>query len=83
MRNELIALGEDRLRNVLVIDKGVNASLNSVIKSDILYILKNYMEITAENLNIEIAADGQGSYDVYINAKVRRLISFQSLKDND
>lgn len=81
MKNNLTVVCEDRLKNILVIDKQINNSVISVIKSDILYALKNYMEIKASDLTFDISIDEFGFYDISINAKVRRLITFSSLKD--
>ena len=81
MKNELSVIGENRLKQVLVLDKQINNSILSVIKSDILYTLKNYMEISANDLDVAINIDDYGFYDITIKAKVRRLITFSSLKE--
>lgn len=81
MKNELSLIGENRLKQVLVLDKQINNSIINVIKSDVLYALKNYMEITANDLDFNISIDDYGFYEVMITAKVRRLITFSSLKE--
>lgn len=79
MKNELINVYENRLKNVLVMDKKITPNMINVIKSEVLYALKNYMEITSSDLNVDIAIDECGFYDVMISAKVRRLITFSSI----
>lgn len=81
MRNELSVIGENRLKQVLVLDKQINNSIINVIKSDVLYALKNYMEITASDLDFSISINDYGFYEVVFCAKVRRLITFSSLKE--
>lgn len=81
MKNELTIVCENRLKQVLVMDKHINSSVISVIKSDVLYALKNYMEIKASDLNFDISIDEFGFYDIKISAKVRRLITFKSFQD--
>lgn len=81
MKNELTIVCENRLKQVLVMDKNINNSVVNVIKSEVLYVLKNYMEIKASDLDFEITIDEFGFYDININAKVRRLITFKSFND--
>ena len=73
---------EKRLKQVLVLDKQINNSIINIIKSDVLYALKNYMEITANDINLDLDIDEFGFYNLNISAKVRRLISFSSLQDD-
>ena len=81
MKNNLSLVCANRLKQVLVIDKQINTSLINVIKSDLLYALKNYMEINSDDLNVEIFIDDYGFYDLKVNAKVRRVKTFNSLKE--
>ena len=73
MNNELVVCNE-RLRNVLKSDKQDNPhKIINVLKSDILYILKNYMEITSDNLEVNISVTSTGVYNVTVLANVSRL----------
>ena len=73
MQNELVVCNE-RLRNVLKIDKRDNPNkIINVLKSDILYILKNYMEINSDNLEVNINVTSVGTYNITILANVNRL----------
>ncbi len=73
MQNELSVCNE-RLKNVLVIDKKDNPNkILNVLKSDILYVLKNYMEINNENLEVNIAVTQLGTYNITVLANVSRL----------
>lgn len=83
MKNNAIVACENRLKNVLVMDKNISGNMLNVLKSEVLYVLKNYMEIAANDLNVDICIDEFGFYDIKIDAKVRRLITFCALSDND
>ena len=73
MQNE-VSICNERLKNVLVIDKKDNTNkILNVLKSDILYVLKNYMEINNENLEVNISITQLGTYQVTILADVSRL----------
>lgn len=73
MQNELSVCNE-RLKNVLVIDKKYNPNkILNVLKSDILYVFKNYMEINNENLEVNIAVTLLGTYNITVLANVSRL----------
>lgn len=73
MQNELSVCNE-RLKNVLVIDKKDNPNkILNVLKSDILYVFKNYMEINNENLEVNIAVTQLGTYNITVLANVSRL----------
>jgi len=74
MKNELQVLCENRLRQVLYNDKKENPhKVLNIIKSEILYVLKNYMEIKAEDMDIIINIDEFGSYKLEIKASINRL----------
>lgn len=73
MQNELMVCNE-RLRNVLKSDKRDNPNkILNVLKSDILYVLKNYMEITSDDLDVNINVTSSGTYSITILANVNRL----------
>lgn len=73
MQNELVVCNE-RLRNVLKSDKRDNPNkILNVLKSDILYVLKNYMDINSDNLDVNISVTSIGTYSITILANVNRL----------
>lgn len=73
MNNELVVCKE-RLKNVLKSDKRDNPNkILNVLKSDVLYILKNYMEINSDNLDVNISVTSSGAYNLTILANVSRL----------
>ena len=73
MNNELVVCNE-RLKNVLKSDKRDNPNkILNVLKSDVLYILKNYMEINSDNLEVNISVTNTGTYNLTILANVSRL----------
>lgn len=73
MQNELVLCNE-RLKNVLKSDKRDNPNkILNVLKSDILYVLKNYMEINSDNLDVSICVNSMGTYSLTILANVSRL----------
>lgn len=79
MKNNLSLVCENRLKNVLVMDKKINESLISVLKCDVLQVLKNYMDISADELDLNIDIDEYGFYNVCISARVKRLIPFSHI----
>jgi|LGVF01.2.fsa_nt_gb septum formation topological specificity factor MinE len=67
-------VGVDRLKRVLISDKHFNPErIKEVIKSDILYILKNYTDVKAEDLTFEINVNQDGGYNMVVNASCKRL----------
>lgn len=42
--------------------------INKIIKAEILYLLKNYFEITADDLDLNIDVNENGKYSIQINA---------------
>ena len=65
---------EDRLKKVLISDKEENPSkLINVLKSDIINILTNYMEISYDDLDVTLSIDENGLFVFNAYSKVRRL----------
>ncbi len=80
MQNELTVCTE-RLRNVLINDKKDNPNkILNVLKSDILYVLKNYMEISSDDLDLNINVTSVGTYKITILADVTRLKTLNCIK---
>ncbi len=73
MKN-LQLVGTNRLKNVLALDKSQNPNkIVGILKSEILNVLKNYMDISTENLDFEIAVNDKGGYTLKLIADVRHL----------
>lgn len=71
MQNSLVG---GRLKDMLAVDKKSNPiKLESVVKSEILYVLKNYMELNSEDVEFNIVLDENNKYNVVFSAKVDRL----------
>ena len=72
--NKVKDKGVLRLKNVLMSDKYTNPErLNEVIKSDILYVLKNYMDISADDIKLNFTLNEEGSYQLRLSASCKRL----------
>jgi len=74
MKNELQLLVEDRIKNVLVKDKEETPNkVINILKSEIMNILKNYMEISSPDIDICLNLDKNGHYCLEIYATIKRL----------
>ena len=66
--NRNLTLLENRLKNIIISDKKENPSkIEKVLKSEIINVLKNYFEITSEDVNLNILINKDGLYDIQIN----------------
>lgn len=82
MFNSPAKIGVDRLKKVLISDKHFNPEhIKEVIKSDILYLLKNYTDIEADNLQFDINVSNDGGYDINIVGSCKRLKVLGSLPE--
>ena len=71
MENGLVCT---RLKDMLASDKRSSPiKLESIVKSEIVYLLKNYMEIEANNVDFSININDENKYIIVLNAKVDRL----------
>lgn len=71
MENQIVL---SRLKGMLTNDKKENPiKLENVIKSEILYVLKNYMEIKCDDTEFNINVDNDGKYEISLYLKVDRL----------
>ncbi|MCK9575176.1 MAG: cell division topological specificity factor MinE [Clostridia bacterium] len=72
--------GVNRLKNVLLSDKFTNPErLNEVIKSDILYVLKNYMDIDTDDIKLNFTLNDDGNYQLRLSASCKRLKLLQAI----
>lgn len=62
-----------RIKSLLLADK-INAprKLETAIRSDIMLVLKSYMDVVNENVDIQVDVDGSG-YRLSITARCNRL----------
>lgn len=71
MQNNVVSA---RLKDMLSVDKKSNPiKLENIVKSEIVYLLKNYMEINSNDVDFSITLDGENKYNVVLTAKVDRL----------
>ncbi len=67
-------IGSKRLENVLVKDKSENPNkVAEILKSDILELLKNYMDVENLDVDFEVSTDG---YVLNVEANASRIKSF-------
>ena len=60
---------ENRLKNIIVADKKENpGKIERLLKSEIMNVLKNYFDITSEDVSLSILINDDGKYDLQINA---------------
>ncbi|MBR2468240.1 MAG: cell division topological specificity factor MinE [Clostridia bacterium] len=77
-----IVLYENRLKNILVADKEENPMrVINVLKSDLLCILKNYMEINGDDLDISLTVDEKGMFVFNAYSKFRRLKNLGAIRN--
>ena len=70
---------ENRLKSMMVMNKQEKPQkINRLLKSEILFLLKNYFDITADDLSFDIAVNEFGKYVIQINAECRNMIIAQT-----
>lgn len=70
-------LCEERLKNLAINDRAESSHrIKKLLKSEIIYVLKNYFNVTGESVDIDISIDGSGKYNITISASasVLRLV---------
>ena len=59
-----------RLQNMIKQDKSeLSSKMNKLIKSEVLYLLRNYFDVSGDGVDVDIVVDGCGKYNININAK--------------
>ena len=72
--NRNLTLLENRLKNIIISDRKENPSkIEKVLKSEIINVLKNYFEISSEDVNLNILINKDGLYDIQINFVSRAI----------
>lgn len=65
---EIVGL-ENRLKNMIALDKKEEPEkIIKVLKAEVVNLLKNYFEITSEDVETSILVNSDGKYDLQINA---------------
>jgi len=65
---------EDRLRSMIVLDKQETPQkINRLLKSEILFLLKNYFDICAEDVLLDVSVDDRGKYIINFQAESRTI----------
>lgn len=65
---------EDRLKAMMLIDKSsAPHRISKVLKAEMLYLLNNYFDLTADDLDLNISIDNNGNYCLNIVANARYL----------
>lgn len=61
---------ENRLKNMVVTDKSESPQrIERLLKSELLYVLKNYFDVTFEGLCVNICVDENGEYNLNVFLK--------------
>lgn len=69
-----LVLADTRIKQMLINDKKQNPNkLNALIKSEIYYILKNYMDIKIDDMKFDIGIDNNGKYLLSLSVEVPRI----------
>lgn len=76
-----IVKGEERLRQVLIYDKS-SINIEQVLKSDLLDVLNNYMDLNSDELKLKIDVDKFGFFEIKIYARTRRLKELSAVRAN-
>lgn len=65
---------EERLKEMIVIDKQDSPQkMNKLIKSEIIFLLKNYFDLTADDVALNIDVDEYGRYIISMSASARNI----------
>lgn len=72
MKNIIVL--KDRMKQILANDKKENPNkISGLIKSEIFYVLKNYMDINIDDLKFDIGIDNYGKYIINFSVETARL----------
>jgi len=73
---------ENRLKNIIVSDKRENpCRIEKILKSELMNIVKNYFEITSDDVDLSILIRDDGRYSIQMNV-LSRAIKFANSFDN-
>ena len=73
---EEIVVLDRRVRQLLINDKKDNPNkIINLIKSEMFYILKNYMEINIDDIDLDIGIDNDGKYLISMSCEASRIFT--------
>ncbi len=68
MKNMKPVSYHDRLKNMVIIDKKENPQrIERLLKSELLYVLKNYFDISYEDLDVSLGVTEEGEYALSVS----------------
>lgn len=69
-----VVLMDNRLRQVLINDRKDNpGKIIGLIKSELFFVLRNYMDVKIDDLQLDIGIDNNGKYLINFNCEVSRI----------
>lgn len=69
-----------RLNNLIKADKKDNPEkLIKLVKSEIVFVLKNYMDIKYDDVKLDIGIDNNGKYLINFSGEVSRIFLVKTL----
>ena len=69
-----ITICNDRLKNIIVSDRVEKPMrIERILKSEILCVMRNYFEITGDDIDLSILIREDGRYDIQINILSRKI----------
>ena len=65
---------EDRLKSMIVIDKQDSSQkINRLLKSELIFLLKNYFDVCSEDVLLDIAISESGKYVINFTVESRAI----------
>lgn len=65
---------ENRLKNIAVHDRLESSlKIKKLLKSEMVYILKNYFDVTGESVDVDISVNEYGKYNITMTASANIL----------
>ncbi len=74
-----ITKSEERLRQVLIFDKS-SVNIERVLKSDLLDVLNNYMDLNSDELKLKIDVDEFGFFEIKVYVRTKRLKDLSAVR---
>lgn len=73
-------LAVTRINNLIKADKKENPEkLIKLIKSEIMYVLKNYMDLNFDDIKLDIGIDNDGKYLLNMTCLANRIFIAQTI----
>ncbi len=69
-----VAMLDSRIKQMLINDKKNNPNkIISLLRSEIFYVLQNYMDIKIDDVQLDIGIDNNGRYLLNLNVETSRI----------